>query len=149
MVPLDNFGWTTPSNGSKLISLQVSRMNNVSAAKTLLLRDTRKAQAIADFVRSMFMRNLVPIEDLSTQNFLIRQIREETALDLSFCVSSETRSRYITIFLINYTENGLAQDGDYTEALFCIWQTSYRKDMTSGQQGQKLIKQYFHSKDAR
>ena len=95
-------------------------MNNVSAAKTLLLRDTRKAQAIADFVRSMFMRNLVPIEDLSTQNFLIRQIREETALDLSFCVSSETRSRYITIFLINYTENGLAQDGDYTEALFCI-----------------------------
>ena len=111
-------------------------MNKVPAAKTLLLRDTRKAQAIVDFVKSMFMRDLVPIGDLSTQNFLIRQISEEIALDLSFCVSSETRSRYLTIFLINYTENGLAQDDDYTEALFSIWQTSYTQDMTSDQQWQ-------------
>ena len=60
----------TGTSGSKLSSSEVSRMNKVPAAKTLLLGDTRKVQAIADFVKSMFMRDMVPIGDLSTQNCL-------------------------------------------------------------------------------
>ena len=49
---------------------EVSRMNKVPAAKTLLLGNTRQAQAISDFVKSMFMKDMVPIDDLSSQNYL-------------------------------------------------------------------------------
>ena len=62
---------TTSSCGSaKLSPAEVARMNKVQAAKTLLLGDTRKAQAISDFVKTMFMRDMVPVDDLSTQNCL-------------------------------------------------------------------------------
>ena len=62
---------STPSCGSaRLTPSEVARMNKVQAAKTLLIGDTRKAQAISDFVKTMFMRDMVPIADLSTQNCL-------------------------------------------------------------------------------
>ena len=61
---------TTSSGSSRLSPAEVARMNKVQAAKTLLIRDTRKAQAICDFVKTMFMRDMVPITDLSTQNCL-------------------------------------------------------------------------------
>ena len=62
---------STPSCGSARLSpAEVARMNKVQAAKTLLIGDTRKAQAISDFVKTMFMRDMVPIADLSTQNCL-------------------------------------------------------------------------------
>ena len=49
---------TGSSCGSaKLTPAEVSRMNKISAAKTLLLGYTRKAHAISDFVKSMFMRH--------------------------------------------------------------------------------------------
>ena len=41
---------STPSCGSaRLIPSEVARMNKVQAAKTLLIGDTRKAQAISEF----------------------------------------------------------------------------------------------------
>ena len=43
-----------PSNGSKINPSEVARMN-----KTLLLGNTSKIQAVADFAKSMFMRDLV------------------------------------------------------------------------------------------
>ena len=58
-----------PSTGCKMSSHETARMNKVSSAKPLLLGDTRKAQAISDFVKAMFMRDLVPIAD-TTQNCL-------------------------------------------------------------------------------
>ena len=61
---------TTSSGSSRLSPAEVARMNKVQAAKTLLIGDTRKAQAICDFVKTMFMRDMVPITDLSTQNCL-------------------------------------------------------------------------------
>ena len=62
---------STPSCGSARPSpAEVAGMNKVQAAKTLLIGDTRKAQAISDFVKTMFMRDMVPIADLSTQNCL-------------------------------------------------------------------------------
>ena len=57
---------TTISGSSRLSPAEVARMNKVQAAKTLLIGDTRKAQAICDFVKTMFMRDMVPITDLST-----------------------------------------------------------------------------------
>ena len=44
------------SNGSKMTSAEIARMKNISAAKILLLGDTRKAQAVFDFVKTMFLR---------------------------------------------------------------------------------------------
>ena len=61
----------TSSYGSaRLTPAEVARMNKFQAAKTLLIGDTRKAQAISDFVKTMFMRDMAPIADLSTQNCL-------------------------------------------------------------------------------
>ena len=54
----------------KLSPAEVARMNKVQAVKTLLLGDRRKAQAISDFVKTMFMRDIIPVDDLSTQNCL-------------------------------------------------------------------------------
>ena len=61
---------TSSCVSARLTPVEVARMNKVQAAKTLLIGDTRKAQAISDFVKTMFMRDMVPIADLSTQNCL-------------------------------------------------------------------------------
>ena len=62
---------STPSCGSaRLTPSEVARMNKVQAAKTSLIGDTRKAQVISDFVEMMFVRDVVPISDLSAQNCL-------------------------------------------------------------------------------
>ena len=50
---------------AKLTPAEVSRMNKIHA-----VGNTRKAQAISDFVKTMFMRDMVPVDDLSTQNCL-------------------------------------------------------------------------------
>ena len=68
-------------------------MNKVPAAKTLLLGDTRKVQAIADFVKSMFMRDIVPIEDLSTQNCLYEAWLEQIS-NSDFMYHSDTGEQY-------------------------------------------------------
>ena len=68
-------------------------MSKVPAAKTLLLWDTRKAQAIADFVKSMFMRDLVPIEDLSTQNCLYEAWLEQIS-NSDFMYYPDTGDQY-------------------------------------------------------
>ena len=56
-------------NGSKLSS-EIARMNKVSAAKILLLGDTRKAQAVFDFVKTMFLKDLKPVKDTTKENCL-------------------------------------------------------------------------------
>ena len=46
---------TTSSYGrAKLSPAEVGRMNKVQAAKTLLLGDTRKAQAISDYIHERY-----------------------------------------------------------------------------------------------
>ena len=85
---------TTSSCGSaKLTPAEVSRMNKVQAAKTLLLGDTRKAQAISDFVKTMFMRDMVPVDDLSTQNCLYEAWLEQIS-NSNFMYNPETGDQY-------------------------------------------------------
>ena len=57
-------------NGHKMTPGEVARMNKVVSAKTLLLGDTRKAQAVADFVKTMFLKELVPAKDTTKENCL-------------------------------------------------------------------------------
>ena len=56
---------TSLCGSAKLTPAEVSRMNKIHA-----VGNTRKAQAISDFVKTMFMRDMVPVDDLSTQNCL-------------------------------------------------------------------------------
>ena len=58
---------------SKLTPAEVAVMNKSPPAKSLLLGDTRKAQAIADYLKEIFrvwVLVLVPIEDTTTNNCL-------------------------------------------------------------------------------
>ena len=54
---------TTSSGSSRLSPAEVARMNKVQAAKTLLIEDTRKAQAICDFVKTMFIRDVLHLTE--------------------------------------------------------------------------------------
>ena len=45
---------TSSCGSARLTPAEVARMNKVQAAKTLFIGDTRKAQAISDFVKTCF-----------------------------------------------------------------------------------------------
>ena len=68
-------------------------MNKVPAAKTLLLGNTRQAQAISDFVKSMFMKDMVPIDDLSSQNCLYEAWLEQIS-NSDFMYHPDTGEQY-------------------------------------------------------
>ena len=81
------------SNGTKLSTSEVARMNKSPPAKALLLGDTRKAQAIADFLNETFNRVMIPIEDMNHNNCLY----EAWLIQISnsdFVFDNETGEKY-------------------------------------------------------
>ena len=82
-----------PSTGCKMTPHETARMNKVPAAKTLLLGDTRKAQAICDFVKAMFMRDLVPVNDTTTQNCLYEAFLQQIS-NSDFMYNPESGEAY-------------------------------------------------------
>ena len=60
--------------------------------------NTRKAQAISDFVETMFMRDMVSVDDLSTQNWLYEAWLEQIT-NSDFMYHPESGQQYSTLDL--------------------------------------------------
>lgn len=80
-------------NGSKMTPSEVARMNKVSSARTLLLGDTRKAQAISDFVKTVFMKDLSPVMDTTKENCLYEAWLSQIS-NSDFIYSNDTGEPY-------------------------------------------------------
>ena len=116
------------SNGSKMTSAEVARMNKVSAAKILLLGDTRKAQAVFDFVKTMFLKDLKPIKDTTKENCLFEAWLPQVS-NSDFMYSNDTGEQYSPADLrrqilynmaVNYKEY-TAKVYMHLEKAFKIW----------------------------
>ena len=81
------------SNGSKMTSGEIARMNKVAAAKILLLGDTRKAQAVFDCVKTMFLKDLKPIKDTTKENYLFEAWLSQVS-NSDFIYSNDTGDQY-------------------------------------------------------
>ena len=81
------------SNGNKMTSAEIARMNKVSAAKILLLGDTRKAQAVFDFVKTMFLKDLKAIKDTTKENCLFEAWLSQVS-NSNFIYSYDTGDQY-------------------------------------------------------
>ena len=97
------------SNGSKMTSSEIARMNKVSAAKILLLGDTRKAQAIYDFVRTIFMKELQPINDTTKENCLFESWLSQIS-NSDFTYSNDTGELYSPLDLRHQLIYNMAVD---------------------------------------
>ena len=78
---------------SKLTPAEVAVMNKSPPAKSLLLGDTRKAQAIADYLKEIFNRVLVPIEDTTANNCLYDAWLTQIS-NVDYVYNNETGERY-------------------------------------------------------
>ena len=109
-------------------------------AKTLLMLDSRKASALADYVKQLFQRVLVPIEDLSTNNCLYEAVWSQISnKDYMFDTSSgeeytphSLRLQTVLHMAINY-EFIYPQVEAYLEGCsFKEWLTNQTKPETFG-----------------
>ena len=116
------------SNGSKMSSAEVARMIKVSAAKILLLGDTKKAQAVFDFVKTMFLKDLKPIKDTTKENCLFEAWFSQGS-NADFIYSNDTGDQYSASDLrkqllynmtVNYKES-TAKVYMHLEKPFKVW----------------------------
>ena len=116
-----------PSTGFKMTAHETARMNKVPAAKTLLLGDTRKAQAICDFVKAMFMRDLVPVNDTTTQNCLYEAFLQQIS-NSDFMYHPESGETYSPMDLRAQLLYVMATDyEEYYPKVQMHLETSYKK----------------------
>ena len=107
------------SNGSKMTSAEVARMNKVSAAKIILLGDTRKAQAVFDFVKTMFLKDLKPIKDTTKENCLFEAWLSQVSNSDQYS-PSDLRRQLLYNMAVNYKEY-TAKVYMHLEKPFKIW----------------------------
>ena len=84
----------------KLTPAELAVMNKSPPAKSLLLGDTRKAQAIADYLKEIFNRVLVPIEDTTANNCLYDAWLTQIS-NVDYVYNNETGERYCGVDLRN------------------------------------------------
>ena len=114
-------------NGSKMTSSEIARMNKVVSAKTLLLGDTRKAQAVADFVKTMFLKDLVPVKDTTKENCLYEAWLCQIS-NSDFIYSNDSGNLYCPLDLRKQLLYNMAVDYKlYTAKVYMHLEKPYKK----------------------
>ena len=113
-------------NGSKLSSSEVARMNKVNAAKILLLGDIRKAQAVWDFVKTMFLKDLKPVKDTTKENCLFEAWLSQIS-NADFIYSNDTGEQYSPLDLrYQLLYNMATYYKDYTAKVYMHLEKPYK-----------------------
>ena len=116
----------THPNGNKMSAGKIARMNKVVSAKTLLLGDTRKAQAIADFVKTVFMKDLTPIKDTTKENCLFEAWLQQIS-NADFMYSNDTGDLYSPYDLRKQLLYNMAVDyKQYTSKVYMHLEKPYK-----------------------
>ena len=114
------------SNGTKLNASETARMNKVAAAKILLLGDTRKAQAVFDFVKTMFLKDLQPIKDTTKENCLFEAWLSQIS-NSDFCYSNDTGELYSLLDLrLQLIYNMSVNYKEYTAKVYMHLEKPYK-----------------------
>ena len=114
-------------NGSKMTPGEVARMNKVVSAKTLLLGDTRKAQAVCDFVKTMFLKELTPVTDRTKENCLFEAWLCQIS-NADFIYSNDTGNLYSPLDLRYQLLYNMAVDYKlYTAKVYMHLEKPYKR----------------------